>query len=71
MSTTAMTSTRLQPLGVAADGRDHGGGGDAALPAALHVGSVEPEVGCVSSRGFEQNEHLKLISLSIGGAHAF
>ena len=26
---------------------------------------------CVSSKGFEQNEHLKLISLSIGGAHAF
>ena len=27
--------------------------------------------GCVSSRGFEQKEHRKLSSLSIGGAHAF
>ena len=26
---------------------------------------------CVSSRGFEQKEHRKLGSLSIGGAHAF
>lgn len=26
---------------------------------------------CVSSRGFEQKEHRKLSSLSIGGAHAF
>ena len=67
----AMPSTRLQPLDVAADGRDHGGGGDPALPAALHVGGVEPEVGCVLSRGFEQKEHRKLGSLSIGSAHAF
>ena len=28
-------------------------------------------VGCVSSRGFEQKEHRKLNSLSIGSAHAF
>ena len=27
--------------------------------------------GCVSSRGFEQKEHRKLSSLSIGSAHAF
>jgi hypothetical protein len=27
--------------------------------------------GCVSSREFEQKEHRKLSSLSIGGAHAF
>ena len=27
--------------------------------------------GCVSSRGFEQKEHRKLNSLSIGSAHAF
>ncbi|RNM32510.1 hypothetical protein DMP05_09625 [Slackia isoflavoniconvertens] len=26
---------------------------------------------CVSSRGFEQKEHRKLSSLSIGSAHAF
>ena len=28
-------------------------------------------VDCVSSRGFEQKEHRKLSSLSIGSAHAF
>lgn len=28
-------------------------------------------VDCVSSRGFEQKEHRKLNSLSIGSAHAF
>lgn len=28
-------------------------------------------MGCVSSRGFEQKEHRKLSSLSIGSAHAF
>jgi len=28
-------------------------------------------LGCVSSRGFEQKEHRKLSSLSIGSAHAF
>ena len=27
--------------------------------------------GCVSSRGFEQKDHRKLSSLSIGSAHAF
>lgn len=32
------------------------------------VRSVDP---CVSSRGFEQKEHRKLSSLSIGSAHAF
>ena len=30
-----------------------------------------PYVKCVSSRGFEQKEHRKLSSLSIGSAHAF
>lgn len=29
------------------------------------------QVCCVSSRGFEQKEHRKLSSLSIGSAHAF
>lgn len=32
--------------------------------------TVADEV-CVSSRGFEQKEHRKLSSLSIGSAHAF
>lgn len=37
---------------------------------------IDPEVkreatACVSSRGFEQKEHRKLSSLSIGSAHAF
>ena len=30
-----------------------------------------PAPSCVSSRGFEQKEHRKLSSLSIGSAHAF
>ena len=30
-----------------------------------------PSTVCVSSRGFEQKEHRKLSSLSIGSAHAF
>lgn len=30
-----------------------------------------PRAECVSSRGFEQKEHRKLSSLSIGSAHAF
>ena len=30
-----------------------------------------PLEACVSSRGFEQKEHRKLSSLSIGSAHAF
>lgn len=30
-----------------------------------------PSLECVSSRGFEQKEHRKLNSLSIGSAHAF
>ena len=30
-----------------------------------------PPMSCVSSRGFEQKEHRKLNSLSIGSAHAF
>ena len=34
------------------------------------VGAVG-EISCVSSRGFEQKEHRKLSSLSIGSAHAF
>ena len=29
------------------------------------------DTSCVSSRGFEQKEHRKLSSLSIGSAHAF
>ena len=29
------------------------------------------DAACVSSRGFEQKEHRKLSSLSIGSAHAF
>ena len=32
---------------------------------------VVSKVECVSSRGFEQKEHRKLSSLSIGSAHAF
>lgn len=31
----------------------------------------ESAADCVSSRGFEQKEHRKLSSLSIGSAHAF
>ena len=34
-----------------------------------HTGLVDDL--CVSSRGFEQKEHRKLSSLSIGSAHAF
>lgn len=35
-----------------------------------YLRNVEPK-NCVSSRGFEQKEHRKLSSLSIGSAHAF
>lgn len=46
-----------------------------ALSAAINAGFVyEASWGpanCVSSRGFEQKEHRKLSSLSIGSAHAF
>ena len=37
------------------------------------VGAVSKMIkpSCVSSRGFEQKEHRKLSSLSIGSAHAF
>lgn len=42
---------------------------------AAEIGRLEYEYGlmnyCVSSRGFEQKEHRKLSSLSIGSAHAF
>lgn len=46
----------------------HGNSGRRAAPGVLagHTGLV-----CVSSRGFEQKEHRKLSSLSIGSAHAF
>ena len=43
----------------------------------LRTGSLLPDDAtgrcqrCVSSREFEQKEHRKLSSLSIGGAHAF
>ena len=36
------------------------------LSYSAHVSNI-----CVSSRGFEQKEHRKLSSLSIGSAHAF
>lgn len=34
-------------------------------------GTIAGGRACVSSRGFEQKEHRKLSSLSIGSAHAF
>ena len=34
-------------------------------------GDLVVTLACVSSRGFEQKEHRKLSSLSIGSAHAF
>lgn len=37
---------------------------------AAQLRNVELDL-CVSSRGFEQKEHRKLSSLSIGSAHAF
>ena len=40
------------------------------IDAAVEPKEAAPDV-CVSSRGFEQKEHRKLSSLSIGSAHAF
>ena len=37
----------------------------------LGTSRLPRETWCVSSRGFEQKEHRKLSSLSIGSAHAF
>lgn len=37
----------------------------------IHYIKMFPITKCVSSRGFEQKEHRKLSSLSIGSAHAF
>lgn len=42
-----------------------------ALEEMTRVEVAAREVRCVSSRGFEQKEHRKLSSLSIGSAHAF
>lgn len=39
--------------------------------AAREVRITNQRIRCVSSRGFEQKEHRKLSSLSIGSAHAF
>ena len=41
------------------------------LAASRAAGLFAGEAKCVSSRGFEQKEHRKLSSLSIGSAHAF
>ena len=56
-----------------------GGVGHEVRGGSRQAGSVERGLGrardsgarCVSSRGFEQKEHRKLSSLSIGSAHAF
>ena len=44
-------------------------GGDASMR--YKAMQAEKDWDCVSSRGFEQKEHRKLSSLSIGSAHAF
>ena len=41
------------------------------LSVLLRLPTADPGPECVSSRGFEQKEHRKLSSLSIGSAHAF
>ena len=45
--------------------------GDMAVRGGGRVVASGTGSGCVSSRGFEQKEHRKLSSLSIGSAHAF
>ena len=48
-----------------------GAEGDLVLTLAGQNSVTESHAPCVSSRGFEQKEHRKLSSLSIGSAHAF